>query len=69
MTTTYTNSSCNFENIVACLVSGDRLLHACISSILRNDSLDKLETIQLDDIVMKHLFISVLIFIVSLKFT
>ena len=32
MTTTYTNTACNSENIVACLVSGEGLLHACISS-------------------------------------
>ena len=33
MTTTYTNTSCNSQNIVACLVSSEGLLHACISSI------------------------------------
>ena len=32
MTTTYTNTSYNSENMVACLVSGEGLLHACISS-------------------------------------
>ena len=32
MTTTYTNNSCNSENVVACLVSGEGLLHTCISS-------------------------------------
>ena len=32
MTTTYTNTSRNSENIVACLFSGEGLLHACISS-------------------------------------
>ena len=36
MTTTYENTSCNSENIVACLVSGEGLLHACISSRLSN---------------------------------
>ena len=32
MTTTYENTSCNSENIVACLVSREGLLHACNSS-------------------------------------
>ena len=35
MTTTYTSTSCNSEHTVACLgplVSGEGLLHACISS-------------------------------------
>ena len=32
MTTTYSSTSCNSENIVACLVNGEELLHACISS-------------------------------------
>ena len=32
MTTTYRSTSCNSENLVACLVSGEGLLHACISS-------------------------------------
>ena len=32
MTTTYTNTSCNSGNTVACSVSGEGLLHACISS-------------------------------------
>ena len=34
LTTTYTNTSRNSENIVACLVSGEGLLRACISSII-----------------------------------
>ena len=34
MTTTYTNTSRNSENIVACLVSGEGLLQACISSLI-----------------------------------
>ena len=33
MTTTYTNTACNSENIAACLVSGEGLLHACISCL------------------------------------
>ena len=33
MITTYTHTSCNSENIVACIVGGEGLLHACISSI------------------------------------
>ena len=36
MTTTYTNTSCNSENIVACLVSGERLLHACTVYLVNN---------------------------------
>ena len=36
MTTTYTNASCNSENMVACLVSGEGLLHACISGSKTN---------------------------------
>ena len=34
MTTTFRNTSCNSENIVACLVSSKGLLHACISSTI-----------------------------------
>ena len=39
MTTTYTSSSCNSENIYSCmlLVISEGLLHACISSIYINE--------------------------------
>ena len=36
MTTTYTNTLCNSKNIAACLVIGQGLLHACISSCKTN---------------------------------
>ena len=44
MTTTYENTSCNSENIVTCLVSGEGLLHACISSRLSNCEIEIKDT-------------------------
>ena len=45
MTTTYKNTSCNYENTVACLVIGEGLLHACISSIKNTNERDRLYSV------------------------
>ena len=37
--TTYLCTSCNSKNIVACLVSGEGLVHACISCLIFTSSL------------------------------
>ena len=42
MTTNCRNTSRNSENIVACLVSDEGLLHACISSLLFDNYLQDL---------------------------